>query len=160
MANCPKCGKPLVLSNKVSCNGVSYCRDCLSIVIQEEKKQEQKRQELYGYIKKIYEIDYVPEVVEDIIKNLIEKKEKTYNGIQKTLYYYYEILEKRPRDITKFRWVILSFYEETKQYLIKQKEIMKRNQEFVDNAKIVTYKIDADELFKPKKKNSINIEDL
>lgn len=160
MADCPRCGKLLIPNNRVSCNGVSYCKDCISIVALEEKKKEQKRQELYGYIKTLYDIDTVPDVTVEIIKNLVEKKDKTYNGIQQTLRYYYEILEQQPRDINKLRWVVLEQYDNAKQYLIRQKEISKHNQEFVDKSQTITYKINADDLFKPKKKDSINIEDL
>lgn len=160
MADCPRCGKLLIPNNRVSCNGVSYCKDCVAIVALEEKKREQKRQELYGYIKKLYDIDTIPEIIIETINALVEKKDKTYNGIQQTLRYYYEIFEHQPKDISKLRWVVLENYEDAKNYLIKQREVLQHNKEFVDKSQTITYKINPDELFKPKKKDSINIEDL
>lgn len=111
-------------------------------------------------MKELFQLNEIPEDVVNTINRFLEKG-KTLNGIQKTLYYYYQILENKSLDIKKIKYIIEEYYDQTKKYFIKQSEIKKINENFVDNSRVVTVKINPDELFKKaREKNKINIEDL
>ncbi len=158
---CSCCGKPLgKASLRYSVGGGIYCYDCFQKVSEQAREQEEKQQQLYSYIKDLFHVKEIPENVISAIERLVGKG-KTFNGIKKTLYYYYQISGNGPTDITRFRYVTEEYYESAKKYFIKRAEINKINKDFVDNSQSRTIKINPKELFKKAQtKSKIDIGDL
>lgn len=165
--HCSKCGKPLTNSTPYTYEGQIYCYDCFQEIAKQAEDKEKKKQNLFSYIKKLFGVSDIPESVIDSINALLKDKGKndkpmTINGIQKTLEYYYGYLGNDPADINIIRFIIVKYYQETYNHLVKQHEIDKKNAEFKDDSKVVTYRIDPNKLFEKARSKgpTTNIEDL
>lgn len=139
----------------------NYCYSCYEKVISQKQAQEEKSQELYNLIKDIFKIDIIPQFTIDSISQEI-KKGKTWNGIKETLNYYYNVkyYEVKENDLLYISTIINRYYEETYQYLKKQKEVQKAN-ESVDLTPVKrTVNVRKSSLVKKQKDFNYKIEDL
>jgi hypothetical protein len=57
----------------------------------EEKREKTDQEKLEDYIKKLYKTEYVNPRIRKQIKQYVEEYNYTYSGIQKALFYFYEI---------------------------------------------------------------------
>ena len=152
---CPKCQEIIIGSGRLY-NGKLYCDRCYKIVIDEALNFENEKRALYEFIKELFAIDELPDSWVATIDQLVSSG-KTLAGIRMTLTYYYTILGNTP-NMTYGLNIVKKYYEETRQYAIKQQEIMQKNMEHEDHHKVVTVQIN-----KPtggKRKISYRIEDL
>ena len=150
-----KTGLSYAVDNKI------YCYTCYEKIISQKQVQEEKSKELYDLIKNIFKIDIIPQFTIDSITQEI-KKGKTWNGIKETINYYYNIkcCEIKQNDLFYLTAIINRTYEETYQYLKKQKEVQKAN-ESVDLTPIKrTVNVHKNSLTKKKKDFGYKIEDL
>jgi hypothetical protein len=130
------------------------CRSCYNQNISLIEEQEEQRKDLLQYIKKLFKIIIIPEEWLIQIDNYIKEK-KTYTGIQKTLYYFYEILDNTI--LTTYGLSIVKYkYDEAKQYFMKIYETIENNKQVDLTPKIVNITITNSN----KKKQKCNIEKL
>ena len=88
---CAYCKKPLSKKDS-NCimigNGKYVHKECQEL---EEKREKTDREKLEEYIKNLFQISYIEPRVKAQIKKYVEEYNYSYSGIQKTLYYHYEI---------------------------------------------------------------------
>ena len=88
---CAYCKKPLSKKD-ADCvmigNGKYVHKACQEL---EEKREKTDREKLEDYIKQLFNMPYIEPRVKAQIKKYVEELNFTYSGIQKALYYYYEI---------------------------------------------------------------------
>lgn len=122
---CSECKKK-ISTNRYKIGSNIYCKECFDKHMAELKDIEEKKKELYNYIKKLFVISDIPESVLNSIDRRIAGGKKVV-GIQKTLHYYYEIGE---HTATKIEWVpsiIDNYYEEAKKYEKNMREVAEHN---------------------------------
>lgn len=88
---CAYCKKPLSKKDAdcvMISNGKYVHKACQEL---EEKREKTDREKLEDYIKQLFNTSYVEPRVKAQIKKYVEELNFTYSGIQKALYYYYEI---------------------------------------------------------------------
>ena len=152
---CPKCQQVIIGSGHLY-NGKLYCDQCYKLVVDEALNIENEKRGLFDFIKELFAIEEIPESWVIKVDKLLHSG-KTIAGIRMTLTYYYTILGHAPIP-TYGLSIIDSFYEETRQYAIKQQEIMQKNIEHVEKSETVTVKIRRP--VSEKKKTNYRIEDL
>lgn len=105
---------------------------------------------LRDYILKLYELDSISPLINKQIKDYIECYHFTYNGIFKTLYYFYNI-KHNPVDKSKGIGIVLYVAREAKAYYDKLDAINSINSKELNDyiPKTITVKINKP---KPKKK--------
>ena len=88
---CAYCKKPLSKKD-TDCvmvgNGKYVHKQCQEL---EENREKTDREKLETYIKELYQISYIEPRVKAQIKKYVDEYNYTYSGIQKALYYHYEI---------------------------------------------------------------------
>ena len=88
---CAYCKKPLSKKD-ADCvmvgNGKYVHKQCQEL---EENREKTDREKLETYIKELYQISYIEPRVKAQIKKYVDEYNYTYSGIQKALYYHYEI---------------------------------------------------------------------
>lgn len=152
---CPKCQQIIIGAGHLY-NSKLYCDQCYKIVIEEAQNLEIEKRNLFDFIKELFGIDEMPDSWSVTIDRLI-RSGKTIAGIKMTLTYYYNILGHNP-DTTYGLGIIEKYYEETRQYAIKQQEIMQKNLEHEEKSETVTVKISRP--VSTRKKPKYRIEDL
>ena len=152
---CPKCQEIIIGSGRLY-NGKLYCDRCYKIVIDEALNFENEKRALYEFIKELFAIDELPDSWVATIDQLVSSG-KTLAGIRMTLTYYYTILGNTPNMMYGLS-IVKKYYEETRQYAIKQQEIMQKNMEHEEKAETVTVKITRP--VSTRKKPNYRIEDL
>ena len=157
MANrrCPRCQQVIIGSGHLY-NGKLYCDQCYLEIIQEVEKQESEKRDLYDFIKDLFMIEQIPESWIATIDHLLVSG-KTIAGIKMTLSYYYNILGNTPNTAYGLS-IVKNYYEETRQYALKQQEIMQQNLQHEEKNETVTVKINRP--VSQKRKTTYRIEDL
>ena len=95
---CVVCGKEFEAQKTTK----KYCsKDCENAMRRARwaarPKEEKEQQELYDYIVKLFKVEFVPPIMRKQIKKYIDEYHYSYSGIQKSLYWFYE-LKKNPID--------------------------------------------------------------
>ena len=88
---CAFCKKPLSKkdANCVMLNNSKYVhKECQAL---EESREKTDREKLEDYIKTLFSLTYIEPRVKAQIKKYVEEYNYTYSGMQKALYYFYEI---------------------------------------------------------------------
>lgn len=88
---CAFCKKPLSKkdANCVMLNNGKYVhKECQAL---EESREKTDREKLEDYIKTLFSLTYIEPRVKAQIKKYVEEYNYTYSGMQKALYYFYEI---------------------------------------------------------------------
>lgn len=152
---CPKCQQVIIGSGHLY-NGKLYCDQCYKLAIDEALNIENEKKGLSDFIKELFAIEDIPESWVAKVDRLL-RSGKTIAGIRMTLTYYYDILGHEPIP-TYGLSIVDSFYEETRQYAIKQQEIMQKNMEHEEKSETVTVKIRRP--VSEKRKINYRIEDL
>lgn len=152
---CPKCQQIIIGSGRLF-NGKLYCDQCYKIASDEAQNFENEKRSLFEFIKELFAIDELPDSWVVTIDQLVSSG-KTLAGIRMTLTYYYTILGNTPNMVYGLS-IVKKYYEETRQYAIKQQEIMQKNMEHEDKAETVTVKITRP--VSTRKKPNYRIEDL
>lgn len=152
---CPKCQQVIIGSGHLF-NGKLYCDQCYLKIVEEAEKMEAAKRDLFDYIKEIFMIDSVPDSWIGTIDQLLASG-KTISGIKMTLKYYYEILGNTPNEIYGLS-IVKKYYEETRQYALKQQEIMQKNMQHEEKQEVVTVRIKRP--VSQKRKTDYRIEDL
>lgn len=163
---CSFCHKEISDTNYIKQGKKRYHKQCFDELQNEaETKDKQKAGELKSdekrlldqYIMQLYHIDKIPFMIERQIEEYVEKYNFSYSGIQKSLYYFYEI-QKHNFDITKKTIGIVPYiYDETKQYFL---DIYQANE--LNKGKNINETINTIKIVPPDKniKCNINIENL
>ena len=92
---CAFCKKPLSKkdANCVMLNNGKYVhKECQAL---EESREKTDREKLEDYIKTLFSLTYIEPRVKAQIKKYVEEYNYTYSGMQKALYYFYEISRHR-----------------------------------------------------------------
>ena len=152
---CPKCQQIIIGSGHLY-NGKLYCDQCYKIAIEEAQNFENEKRVLFDFIKELFVIDELPDSWIATVDQLV-RSGKTLSGIRMTLTYYYQILGNIP-NATYGLSIVNKYYEETRQYALKQQEIMQKNLEHQEKAETVTVKITRP--VSMRKKPNYRIEDL
>lgn len=157
---CSECKRILGTSLKYSHQGRVFCFDCFQKVQAQLLEDEKKRQELYDYIKKIFNISSISADILSSIDHLI-KDGKKLSGIKATLYYYYEIMGSST-PLSSLYFVIRDHYDEAHDYFVKQHQVAEANAQVKINPSSVTITLDPKKLHEEssKKKFKYNIEEL
>lgn len=116
---CSECKKK-ISTNRYKIGSNVYCKECFDKHMAELKDIEEKKKELYNYIKKLFVVSDIPESVLNSIDRHIAGGKKVV-GIQKTLHYYYEIEEHTATRIEQVPFIINDCYETARKY---EKSIM------------------------------------
>ena len=152
---CPNCQQTIIGSGHLY-NGKLYCDQCYLNIIEEVQRHENEKRGLFDFIKELFGVEEIPENwIVEIEQNL--KSGKTISGITQTLKYYYYILGNNPNPDYGLG-IIKKYYEETRQYAIKQQEIMQNNLNHQDKSETVTVRISRP--VSTRKKPTYRIEDL
>ena len=152
---CPKCQQVIIGSGHLY-NGRLYCDQCYKQVLDEALNYENEKKNLCDFIKDLFNIEELPDSWIAKIDRLV-RSGKTLAGIRMTLMYYYNILGHEPNTTYGLN-IVESFYEETRQYAIRQEEIMQKNLAHEEKAGTVTVKIRRP--VSAKRKINYRIEDL
>lgn len=152
---CPKCQQVIIGSGHLY-NGKLYCDQCYKIAIDEAQNFETEKRSLFDFIKELFGIDELPESWNATIDQLV-RSGKTLGGIRMTLTYYYQILGNTP-SVTYGLSIVSKYYEETRQYALKQEEIMRKNLTHEEKSETITVKINRP--VSQKRKLNYRIEDL
>lgn len=163
---CSFCHTEITDTNYIKQGKKRYHKDCFTQLQNKVEAKDKKKasnlksndkQILDQYIMQLYCIDKIPFVIERQIEEYVEKYNFSYSGIQKSLYYFYEI-QKHDFDISKKTIGIVPYvYDETKQYFLDIYQANESNKSRNINEDINTIKI------VPPNKNikcSIDIENL
>jgi len=135
------------------------------LVGQTEVKNQQKakslknndKESLEQYICLLYEIDEISYKIEKQIEDFVSQRGYTYSGIQKTLYYFYELENNLVGEFTSTIGIVLHYYDKAKVFFETAHSANMFNENFVREDKTVHIKI------KPKSRNIpcvIDIESL
>lgn len=153
---CPMC-QQVVIGTGHLFNGQLYCDSCYPLVLKSAEDIESQKTELYEFIRNLFGIDELPDSWMVSITKML-KSGKTISGIRMTLTYYTSILGYSISPGMGITNLIDKYYEETRQYAIRQQEIITANQQHVDNSKAVTIRINRP--VSSKRRPTCNIEDL
>lgn len=123
LVKCPFCGQQF---NRDEVEYVHYKnrywhKKCFN----EKFPNEEEKEALRNYIKKIFHMEQLTVLINKQIKTFVEENHYTYSGIMGTLVYCYEI---RHMDITKAKGIgIVPYnYDEARSYFAKQAEQQNR----------------------------------
>ena len=156
---CSVCGKILMGGLRYANKGRIFCYDCYQKETEKIIEEDNKKDKIFDYIKKQYQINDLPESIVSGISRLFKDGYKQ-SGLLYTLYYMYEIkcLDFEPEFLIIN---IKNYYDEAKQYLEEQKIIEEKNKQIDLNIEPVNIVIKKEDLEKnAKKKISYKIEDL
>lgn len=153
---CPKCGQKII-GTGFPYKGKIYCSyDCVNEVVAQDEAREAQLKELYSFIKKCFQIQELPPSIIEVINQKLsatdEIDKKTVGGIQKTIEYYFNILN-QSTDIKYIGWILNTYYLEAKRYYARQREIREANKLVNINVPPIVVKINPKE---PNKKKNIN----
>lgn len=156
---CAKCGNKII-GTGLKRLGKLYCRACYEQVIAEYDEQEKAKEELYTYIRQLFNISEIPsEVVNVIDYNL--KNGKKINGIGSTLKYYFEYSdtyhEADSAALSMLGKIIRENYDKAREWGAQRNQVLAYNETVDLNVPPVTVKIE-----RPKNKSKIKyrMEDL
>lgn len=131
MVKCPFCDKSF---NREETDYIHYKNRYWHVECYKEKfPDEEEKQLLIDYIKKLFNIEKLTPLIYKQIKDFVEEYKYTYSGMRGTLVYSYEI---RKLDIGKARGIgIIPYnYEEAKNYFINIEE---ENKKILDMAEYI-----------------------
>lgn len=112
---------------------------------------------LVQYICSLYSIDKISHRIEKQIDDFVGKRQYTYSGIQKTLYYFYELEGNEVGDYTDTIGIVPHCYEDARAFFEATYTASAANENFIWDEKTVHVKI------KPKSRSIpcvIDIENL
>lgn len=158
IVTCKYCGQ------KFDINEVDYIKPtsnryahttCHSLFLQNQSKEEKEKEELFAYIKELFNGDYNYILVDKTIKKLVEENKYTYSGIMGTLHYFY-VVKKNPIDkANKNIGIVPYVYEEAKNYyaaIYKANEVNAGKDMTQHNTQVNVIRIASPQLPKKKKK--------
>lgn len=122
---CTQCGKKIIGAvHKIK--DAPYCGDCYPKAMQSLADLEERKKELYNYIKDLFGKVNCPEPVVSAIERSITSG-KTLTGIRFTIYYYYQILANVAENINEVPWIIRDYYDEARDYAASMKKLGEEN---------------------------------
>ena len=124
-----------------------------------DKKKSSPREELYDYICKLFKIVEISPLIENQLNKMFkeEKIKMTYQGIQYTLYYFFEIKENVP-DMSRGIGIVPYIYKEAKEFYEKKQQVLSKSKKIKINKKEKTVYINPDK--KNENKYLIDMENL
>lgn len=152
VAKCCICKKEAPKESRITIGGKNYCISCG----QNKQKESEEYKRLVGMICYYYRIPAPSGYMVKQLKNFKEVNNYTYSGMEYTLWYCREILNKE-FDI-KYGLAIIGYeYHNAEQYFLQQCNIENSIKNYEEKVKIIKVKH-----FKKTKNNNflINIEDL
>ena len=129
MPQCAKCHTQII-GNPFRFKGEPYCLTCYNQITSEIEEKTQKKQELFDYIVKFFNVKECPSEIIRGMERLL-KEGKTIFGIKATIYYYYKILGNEINE-TSFKFLVKNVedsYKSAKDYVAEQKRINEKNRE-------------------------------
>lgn len=163
MSTCTRCGQTIVgVGQRIQ--GKLYCPNCARILVEEKERVAQSINELKSWISQFTGFGDLPESVSSYLEREIQSQKKKTGGIKATIKYYVLIKNLVINDVGQLPFIINDYYEETRQYLVKVKEIQEKNKTVeLKNIEPIKVKINIDNLHKKadtKRKIDYKIEDL
>ena len=153
---CAKCGNRII-ANIRRYQGNNYCDHCYELVMEEAQRMEDDKQKLYSFIREMFSVSQLPELVLYIIDKAL-KEGKKLSGIRGTLNYYYNIKGKPVDDILSIGRIIQTEYENASKYYEEARRIQKINENIDLNVKPVTVVVKSTK--DSRKKPNYRMEDL
>ena len=136
LSTCKGCSTKLQPDEKYSYSGKTYCANCYNALMYEKEQ----RDLLYSTICSLLNLEFLTGVMLKQIKDYKETCNYTYAGMNYTVWYYVNILNKSLQ--VKYGLAFIKYYyEEAKQYYLQQTEIKKAlndNTETNIKTKIIT----------------------
>ena len=123
---CTLCGNKII-GNIRRYQGNNYCDHCYEVVMEEAQRNEDEKQKLYAFIREIFSVTELPELVIYIIDKALKEGRKL-SGIRGTLNYYYNILGKPADNILSIGQIIQFEYENACKYYENARRIQKANE--------------------------------
>lgn len=141
------CGEKHEKEALVNHNGKNYCQRCL----EKKLREQQERQELYNYIKEIYNIDFPTGYMLKSIKQYKEQQGYKLKGMLLTLKYCKEV--KRMTFNPKMGLGIISYeYENAKRYWIEHNQKLKNHKDVeIVAEEIIITKLDSRNYYRESK---------
>lgn len=142
LVKCQYCERQVDKAISVRYKDKNFHKECQ--ILQEQ------RDKLCAYICELFDLKKPGVLVYTQIKNYIEKYGYTYTGIQKTLYYFYEIKKNSKQNSHQAIGIVPYVYDEAKEFFLKKEEkkqkivkviekhLEKKEEEIVVNQKIIT----------------------
>lgn len=137
------CNKELPLDDRYKHSGKWYCKECYEKVINKPNPYK----DLISYICTEFNIEAPNSIILSQIKNLKNKNNYTYGGIQYTIWYFKYILNKQPEEKYGLAFVKY-YYNDAKKYFDEQMAIENKitemkNKSVSKKKKVIKYKSNA-----------------
>lgn len=157
---CHSCGKKLAGSLKYPYKNKFYCFDCFKKIEEIIQNENNKENDFIEYIKEFFQVNQVSESIVSFIRKAVESKERTFEGMKYTIYYYYKVMGNEP-NIEFLTWVLKDKYSEARKFYEDQQRIKKVNEGIdINSTPSITVKIKKSDLENKKPKFNYKIEDL
>ena len=147
---CSLCNKPITCTEYKTRKRKRYHNECFAELIDKAESQSQQKasglknndkDDLIQYICSLYGISEIPYAIDRQIDNYINQMGYTYSGIQKTLYYFYELEGNKPDSHTSTIGIVPYIYDEAKEFFQSLHKANESNEDFIQEEKTVRIKI-------------------
>ena len=121
---CEFCHTAIPVGQEVTLPGDRFAHiDCHA---KDNSQDKSDYNQLFEYIKAVYDESFVDPAKQKSIKNMIEEFGFTHSGIHGTLVYLYDILKKRPED-SNYLGIVPWYYTEAKEYFTNKAKVNAEN---------------------------------
>ena len=119
-------------------NNKKICKDCVAKQGKEKTEEEKEKEELYEYLKLLFQKTTIPESWNVFIEKQ-RKNGKTYSGMQGSLYYFYELKGNAVSYENSAIGIIEYIYDEAKDYFRELNQVNEKNSKFVSQSQTRFY---------------------
>lgn len=124
LSTCKKCDKKLLSEEKYTYSNKTYCKSCYDIMTYENDQ----RNILISSLCKTMKLESLTGIMLKQLKEYRETCNYSYSGMNYTLWYYTNILNKSPQ--VKYGLAFIRYYyEDAKNYFLQQENIKKSMQQ-------------------------------
>ena len=147
---CAICNISILDTNYKTKNRKRYHEECYNKLIDKaeaaSKQQaagikEGDKEALENYIRSLYNLTDLPYQITKQIENFTSQQGFTYSGIQKTLYYFYELNKNCPESHKSTIGIVPYIYDEAKAFFQSLHEASEANKDFNQEEKTVHIKV-------------------
>ena len=140
---CPYCKKEVEGKEFKKHQNRKYHIECYQKMVNEKyenSKKNDSQQELYEYVCKLFGIKELTPLINQQIRNFVERDKLKYQGILYSLKYYFEICENELTDDIRGIGIVPYIYEDAKNFYLEKQQSIKINQDKKDWDKTITKK--------------------
>ena len=147
---CSFCNKAILDTKYKTRNRKRYHEECYNQLINKAESTNQHqatsikegdKEALENYIRSLYNLTELPYPITKQIENFISQQGYTYSGIQKTLYYFYELNKNNPDSHKSTIGIVPYIYDEAKAFFQSLHEANESNKDFIQEERTVHIKL-------------------